>query len=335
MFLFSRHGLLQRNQPYLRFCQSVDFDLCRFWPGFFWKILEKRKLKAITRTIIGCAFVMFLLFDLLIFQKRIFLKAPQLPKADHYLLDSVNVSKLPFQPTRTLNPINERQRHAWELLFAPQFSTNTAIYAGSLNFVQFDSCDPKFRVDVVTERVGKLVSVPNVKQNLVGCYSPKLQLMSNSLPYNDFKEAAKLMNMIPDLNSIVLLRATGPEEEIKRKMDWTQYKNHIEVEKFSSNEILLNVDIGNPNGSWLIYKDAFHPSWRATVDGVKSRIREAHIAFKAVFLEKGYHKVHFFYSKLHSLFSISVALYGVFWALGFFVFYFREIFNVKLKNCQE
>ena len=61
----------------------------------------------------------------------------------------------------------------------------------------------------------------------------------------------------------------------------------IAVTHFSANRLEVTVGAVGPKGAWLVYADAFHPGWRAVVDGRPASVWRANLAFKAVFLPPG------------------------------------------------
>lgn len=48
-----------------------------------------------------------------------------------------------------------------------------------------------------------------------------------------------------------------------------------------------------PRGGLLVLSDAYYPEWRATVDGEEREVLKANVAFRAVALEPGTHRVEF------------------------------------------
>jgi hypothetical protein len=54
-----------------------------------------------------------------------------------------------------------------------------------------------------------------------------------------------------------------------------------------------------PEGAsgWLYYADAYHPGWKALVDGKPARVFQANIGFKAVHVPKGTEKVTFYFER--------------------------------------
>ncbi|MDR3640568.1 MAG: YfhO family protein [Humidesulfovibrio sp.] len=64
------------------------------------------------------------------------------------------------------------------------------------------------------------------------------------------------------------------------------------VRHFSANRLVADVNAG-PEGGMLFYADAYHPGWRAWVDGLPATVERAHGAFKSVAVPPGAHRVAF------------------------------------------
>ena len=58
-----------------------------------------------------------------------------------------------------------------------------------------------------------------------------------------------------------------------------------EVTSFSANRVVISVKAKTPG--WLFYADAFHPSWKAHVNGAEAQVYQANIGFKAVAVAAG------------------------------------------------
>jgi hypothetical protein len=70
-----------------------------------------------------------------------------------------------------------------------------------------------------------------------------------------------------------------------------------QVGAFSANRLSLAVEHPNPAGATLVYGDAFHPGWRAFVDGRAVPLVLAGGAVKALFLPPGRHRVEFVFGR--------------------------------------
>ena len=66
-----------------------------------------------------------------------------------------------------------------------------------------------------------------------------------------------------------------------------------EMVSYAPEEIVVDVTTDAPG--YLVLTDTFYPGWRATVDGAPAEISRADVAFRAVWLEPGAHRVEFRY----------------------------------------
>jgi hypothetical protein len=60
----------------------------------------------------------------------------------------------------------------------------------------------------------------------------------------------------------------------------------------------VDVEAEAPDGGFLLLTDAFHPWWRAEVDGRPAQLLKADVLFRAVAVEPGVHRVRFFFAPL-------------------------------------
>ncbi len=89
---------------------------------------------------------------------------------------------------------------------------------------------------------------------------------------------------------------------------------------FSNDKAIFN--LYSENGGYFVFVDSYYPGWKAFVDGVETHIFRANYRFKAVAIEKGFHKIEFNFSPgdLRSGYvvtSVSLALFAllvwIFW----------------------
>ncbi len=66
-----------------------------------------------------------------------------------------------------------------------------------------------------------------------------------------------------------------------------------QVQSFSANRMQLTVSIKDGKPAWLLYRDGYHPHWRAWVDDQEVAVARANIGFKAIWLPPGVHQVRF------------------------------------------
>jgi hypothetical protein len=67
----------------------------------------------------------------------------------------------------------------------------------------------------------------------------------------------------------------------------------VEMVSYAPEEIVVDVTTDAPG--YLVLTDTFYPGWRATVDGEPAEISRADVAFRALRLEPGAHRVEFCY----------------------------------------
>jgi len=92
------------------------------------------------------------------------------------------------------------------------------------------------------------------------------------------------------------------------------------ISRFDMNKIDITTDTGNDKPAWLFYSDVWHPLWRATVNGKETPVYKANLAYKAVKLEPGLNKVHFYFKfEWISFFHFAFSLNALFW-FGFIIY---------------
>ncbi len=98
---------------------------------------------------------------------------------------------------------------------------------------------------------------------------------------------------------------------------------HAKVYEFSSNHAVFDIEVSGMNPGWLVYCDSYTPAWSATVDGISVPVERANLAFKAVRVDPGKHRVAFHYRgnwrvRMLDLGVLVCILFGVLW-IGWFL----------------
>ena len=89
------------------------------------------------------------------------------------------------------------------------------------------------------------------------------------------------------------------------------------VTRFDSNNLTVTIQNDDYSPAWLLYSDVWHPYWKATLNGQEVPVYKANLAYKAVKLEKGFNKVHFYYkSSLLSALYTFFGLNSLFWLVA-------------------
>ena len=82
-----------------------------------------------------------------------------------------------------------------------------------------------------------------------------------------------------------------------------------EPSHFSANRVVIEVALASPG--WLVYADALHPGWKATVNGEPADVVCANLGFKAVHIDKGQNEVAFYFDDgLYDWVRDGFALFG-------------------------
>ena len=68
-------------------------------------------------------------------------------------------------------------------------------------------------------------------------------------------------------------------------------KDSVTVEKYSTNEVILNVS--SASGGLLVLSDTFYPGWEAHLDEMQTKVYQANICQRAVVVPSGNHTVRF------------------------------------------
>ena len=90
----------------------------------------------------------------------------------------------------------------------------------------------------------------------------------------------------------------------------------IFVQRFTFDTLHLMVDTGSTTASVLYYSDAWHPKWRATVNGVPTPVMKANLAYKAVTLPPGESRVIFRFGNWRSRLLLQTTVLLGFLAVG-------------------
>jgi len=301
---------------------------------------DEKKASVFFPALVVAALILPFGFDLSTFQVMIHNKVPRISNEDIPFLESVMVSKLQFQEVRVTHPFKERQKKAHDLLRRKE--SKGGVYQQDSNFIQIDLCTvpDNDKVYFLSRGVDRLLKIGDFSNpsfwGMLGWYYPKIRLVSQGVFVDTVEEAARQIKKSPDLTNIVFLRSTDSKMRLSVnntiKEDASQ---NIKVAKFTSNEIVIEADVAGEDWAWLVYTDAFHPGWHATVNGKRTRVYEADLAFKAVRVEKGKNTVRFFfYDGLNSTVAILIALFCI--GMGFvFVLVFFDMLLFGPKHIED
>jgi len=225
----------------------------------------------------------------------------------------ISVHNYEYQNVRTQSPYGKRT------LDAISFVNITRVnYTFAYNFLFWDPCISIKRLDFLNKNVyeyftlkqaefvninprvdewGKRLMIPMDSNFLkkIGCNSSKLKLFKKVIFSDSIEESKVLLKNTSKIGEALVLN--GVEEKERSKWVPTDFstdnfvKGTIHLKNFSANRLSLDVDVEEERGAWLYYADAFHPGWKAYVNGNNVSVAQANIAFKAIFLGQGRNSV--------------------------------------------
>ena len=210
-----------------------------------------------------------------------------------------SLQPLVYQGQRLMDPPDKKTLQAMNSAFALQSGNPYSMES----FVQFDRCIPAAvsmsgRFEFFSSSLmafikhrAVLVPIENAPMGLrqiYGCQFPKLRVISNVYVGPTNKLAWSAILKTDDFSNLLVLSKAYSDE--KTALNNPPPKAEIQVVKFSPNQIQVDVDLQQDKG-WLVYSDAYHPDWQATVNGKTRQIERAYLAFKAIPLARGINHV--------------------------------------------
>ncbi|MBF0589239.1 MAG: hypothetical protein HQL53_08930, partial [Magnetococcales bacterium] len=250
---------------------------------------------------------------------------------------------LPYLPQRMADPeVDSRAELAFAMLKQPLDYKNTVSAPSSYAFNHMDPCFPQDRSSLyifsasVLEMLDAMFdghflnggSRPLLRRDGVaslGCGTDKLRLIKRFRVADRVGEAKRLLHAIADLEREVVLHGldSGLRSQAKALPSATEseVQGSVTVGDFSANRIALTVVNQEVQPVWLLYRDAYHPDWRAYVDGAPVGIAQANIGFKALLVAPGTHHVVWRYEHgLLGTLAHGVALLALLGGVGFLIF---------------
>ena len=276
-----------------------------------------------------------LMFDLALYQIAVYqIQVPKLANADLGLLEAARVHDLPYQAERQEQPIDpadpssrtpesERSRAAFDL--ATRSQEKRYVYAYVYQFARFDPCRSAYRTDTATLGVRHLQALEKSEGldlgEIRGCYAPKLRLASEAVQARSIDEVRRALAdavRAGERRPAVIRLAPGPEPPSPG--DGSASAGRVEVTRFGPSELEAEVEVEAPAGAWLLYADAYHPGWRAAVNGHETPVTEANLAFKAVRVPPGKSVVRLWFDQgWRGVLRYAIGGFGAAWALGLLV----------------
>ncbi|MBI3861058.1 MAG: hypothetical protein HY290_04100 [Planctomycetia bacterium] len=249
------------------------------------------------------------LLDLASFRAQVCWTIPRVPPAD-LVAGVFSADPLPWLEQRGAAPqgtLPHDRLRVFDRIIPPFYNVE---YMTLQAFARVDTCRPEFRTDFIRQvvldmihvRGGEPTSFPldtylpaqdHAFKTSLGCGAPRVRLVWNTLLAGTDGEAKALFAAVADPASTVVLLSGDPRDASAAGQEQHDPPGTVHVTEFSANRILMQVDVPGAHPAWLVYADAWHPSWKARIDRREAPVLRANLGHKAVRVEPGAHDVEF------------------------------------------
>ncbi len=278
------------------------------------------------------ALVAALALDLGLFQLAVYRDWEKaLSVRDTSLLEAVQVREPYYQPTRVRKPGEAARPEAQSPEQAQSqraLALNTRrgpkqVYWYAYQFSNLDPCRSEYRTDYLPAGVDRLLSLARRQaldvDAILGCGTPKLRLASAARTVDGTAEAEQALLAAlrrGGERATVIEGAAGAPTPAERDAGGSA-AGTVAVRGFTLGSLRAEVQVDAPQGAWLVYADANHPGWRASVNGSETPVHPADLAFKAVRVPPGASQVELWFDHgLNGILRYGLAGLGVAWAAG-------------------
>lgn len=307
---------------------------------FFWFAQERLRMRL-------CVLALFSVIALELVTYKYASIVSLMPKASKEAIELFMPSAYSFPMTRRLSTenylgINRRVQllsSLWKKDIA-QWIANSPSYE-ALRYAQYDTTESFlftdsfrsiFRGDFISVPVGSLnfavaKAGKGARNNLYSRYfelsTPKLGVFfalhyaadnfslakTFDRPSLDGRTLWTTRDQLDKIPAPVLANLVRPVEKNLISPDGEEISAGISVKDFSFNELKLEVNASGPAGRpyLLYYADAYHPFWKAFVNGKESPVIRANIGYKATVIPSGHSEVVFRFG--HPFFIISISCF--------------------------
>lgn len=149
---------------------------------------------------------------------------------------------------------------------------------------------------------------------IAGQGADKLRVFSAAHPGGGDDEIAAVLNRPEFRGDVLLLSSPAPAAGRLDVAADERVAAVPNVLRFGADQVQVEVVVVAE--AWLVYDDAWHPDWHATVNGVATPVERANLAYKAVRLQAGRNVVDFrFRNGLRTACGAAVAALSAFWCV--------------------
>jgi len=80
----------------------------------------------------------------------------------------------------------------------------------------------------------------------------------------------------------------------------------VKITRMTVNEVQLEVQMKNPG--FVVLSDAYHPDWRASINGISTKVFQTNYLVRSVYAPKGEHTIKFVFAPFSYYFGLAVSL---------------------------
>jgi hypothetical protein len=302
-FLNESAGFMGCSEPIIRKCASPEFK-------FQFSLFIARTVPYLLASLCllfyrfrpGVLLLACLIIDLTSVQWAHFKAHTPLPSLFSSRAAPFSPTRLEYVPQRAIFSSDELTRSEFHYLIAYAYSST-------------DPCMPRGRVDFFNENVSELLLSRGLPPALIrtgqvndpfllgalGCDLPKIRVTQTAHFVETQEEAASWIQSPLRKNQDIVIVGASTAQNVKANsrsapvpMDQAE---SLDVVRFTNDQIDIKVEAGPHSGKWLYYADAFHPGWKAWVNGRKTEIFRANMAFKAIPLAEGHNLIELKFSR--------------------------------------
>jgi len=255
--------------------------------------------------ILGAAF----LLDMASYRAQVFWTMPSVPLSE-LTAGAFEADQIHYLKHRSDQPQTGQAQARIKVLTRPVVDVFNVQYMMLYGFARMDPCRPACRIDLMSQGVSEMIRARGGELNAsspktflpvhdevfnvtIGCESAKFRLVRRIQVARTEAESKTLFAALSDPASTVVLFTDDPQIVDNPANDEQESPGTVQVEEFSSNRLGAQVSIDGHAAAWLVYADAWHPGWKARIDGRDVPVVRANLGFKAIRVEPGTHKVAF------------------------------------------
>lgn len=256
---------------------------------------------------VGLGLAGALALDVALYQVAVLDRIPQLTRDERGMRVAARVREPLFEPQRRDLPAelpaavaaigDPARRDAFALAVR---SANREAYVYAYQFANVDPCESRLRTDAHQQGVDRLLALGRAglpTRTVIGCESPKLRVVGDARSAGSEAEARRMLAAALRHGEASVLVLRDPAGGNTVPASASAEAGSARVERFTLADLVVEADVTAPEGAWLVYSDAWHPDWRATVNGESTPVVEANLAFKAVRLPAGRSEVRFWFDR--------------------------------------